>query len=78
VEGYGLNNAVPFVEHAQDRGALGHWRDAAFAIGGRRGLLRWRQRRVLAFLALAARGERKGNDQRYSERAHAYSGIQGS
>jgi hypothetical protein len=73
-----LNDAVALVEHAQHRDPLRHRRDAALAVGGGSGLLGRRQRRVFAFLALAARGERERGRQRCSERAHAYSGIQGS
>ena len=73
-----LDDTVALVEHPEDRDALRHRRDSALAIGGGSGLLGRRQRRVFAFLALAARGERERGQQRCSERAHAYSGIQGS
>jgi hypothetical protein len=78
VKGNRLDDAVALVEHSQHRDTLRHWRDSALAVRGRGGLLGPRQRRVLAFLALAARDERKRGQQRSGERAHAYSGIQGS
>jgi hypothetical protein len=73
-----LDNPVALVEDTEHRDALGHRRDAAFAIGCRGHLLRSGQWRVLLRLALAARGKRKRDDQRSGGGAHAYSGIQGS
>jgi hypothetical protein len=49
-----LNDAIALVEQAQNRDALRHRRDAALAVRRRGGLARRRQRRILAFLALAA------------------------
>jgi len=73
-----LNDPVALVEHAEDRDPLRHRRNPALAVRGRCCLLGRGQRRVFAFLALAARGERERGQQRGGERAHAYSGIQGS
>jgi hypothetical protein len=73
-----LNDPVSLVEHAEDCDALRHRSDATLPIGGRRGLPRRRQRRILPLLALAARGERERTQQKCPAQLHAYSGIQGS
>jgi len=78
VESDRLDDAIALVEHTENSDALRHRSHAAFAVCGRRSLLRPRQRRVLALLALAARGERKRGEQACRTEFHAYSGIQGS
>jgi hypothetical protein len=78
VQGHGLDDAIALVEDAQQRDALRHRCDPAITIGRGGDLPRPRQRNILLVLAFAARGERAGSQQRCSESAHAYSGIQGS
>jgi hypothetical protein len=71
-----LDDPVALVEDAEHSDTLGHRRYPALAIRGGADLPP-RQRRIL-ILALAARGERKRNQQGRRGIFHAYSGIQGS
>jgi hypothetical protein len=71
-----LDDAVALVEDAEHGHALRHRGHAALARRGRGDLSAARRRRIL--LALAARCERKHDQQRSSNPAHDYSGIQGS
>jgi hypothetical protein len=73
-----LDDAVALVEDAEHRHPLRHRRHTALAVRGRGDLLSRRQRLVLRFPALPARGERERGKQWCSGSAHAYSGIQGS
>jgi hypothetical protein len=73
-----LDDAVALVEDAKHRDALRHRRHSAFAVRGRGDLPGHGQFRVLLLTTLAARGKRERGEQRSSEGAHVYSGIQGS
>ena len=72
-----LDDAVALVEDAQHRDALRH-RGHRAAVGRLAGLPGSWKRRVLSFIALAARGERERGQQQCGGLLHAYSGIQGS
>jgi hypothetical protein len=77
VERDALHDPVAFVEDAEDRDALGHRSDALLI--GAAGLgLGGGRRRILLLGAAAARGQRKGDQQRSGELRHAWSGIHGS
>jgi hypothetical protein len=74
-----LNDAVALIEDAEHRGTLSHRRHTALAIGCGGDLRAGGSGRILLFPALAAGGERKGDQQQRSGGAvHAYSGIHGS
>ena len=73
-----LNNAVAFVENAENRAALRHRSNASLAIGGCGSLASASQGSILFGSSLAARGERERGEQGCSDLLHFYSGIQGS
>jgi len=73
-----LDNAVPLIEDSENSDALRHRSDTALPAGRRRHVLVYRRHRILLLRALAARGERKRDQQGCLELPHAYSGIQGS
>ena len=73
-----LDDSVAFVEDAEHRDALRHWRDAALSGCRRTHLPAGGRGRILLLSALAARSEGERNQDRCGKALHAYSGIQGS
>lgn len=72
-----LDDAIAFVENAEDSDALHHRSYPTFPIR-RRADLSAGQRRIGLRAAFVARGKRDGDQQRCGSSSHYYSGIQGS
>lgn len=72
-----LDDPIALVENSKDCDTLRHRRYAAFSIC-RRGRLAAPRQGHIWLIALAARAQRKRDDQRCRKCPHAYSGIQGS
>jgi hypothetical protein len=78
VQSHVLNDAVALVEDAEHRDALRHRRDTALPCRGDRNVGGGGKRSILLLRTLAARGQRETGEQDCTDRAHVYSGIQGS